>query len=330
LAIPEKFSFTRYLEAKKSVDDRALNSHVWQALANHLPASSREKPLRIIEAGAGIGTMIERMLEKNLLSYATYTAIDVDRENKAGALRRMRDWSASQGIGLSVGSGDRWKLTGAGKRIDVRYRNEDFFDFVGGNGGKWDLIVASAFLDIVDIPTALPLMLDLLDDEGLCYFSINFDGMTILEPAIDPELDRLIVNRYHRSMDERTVNGKPSGNSRTGRCLFSCLSACGARILAAGGSDWVVFAGPDGYPGDEAYFLHVIVHTMHEALKSNPALDSRRLGEWVAQRHRQIERGELVYIAHQLDFIGRKATAVVPGKASTGRLRPDRRVSPQR
>ena len=51
----------------------------------------------------------------------------------------------------------------------------------------------------------------------------------------------------------------------------------------------MVFAGPDGYPGDEAYFLHFIVHTVHEALKSNPALDSSRLGEWVAQRHRQIE-----------------------------------------
>lgn len=330
MAIPENYSFTRYLAAKKSVDDRALNGHVWQALADNLPGSSSKKPLRVLEAGAGTGTMIERMLDKNLLSYATYTAVDVEKENKAGALGRMKDWSALRNARLSAGPGGQWILTGPGKHVEVCFRSEDFFDFTAREQGRWDLVVASAFLDIVNIRTALPLMLDLLDDGGMFHFSINFDGVTILEPVIDPELDHLIMALYHRSMDERIVDGKPSGNSCTGRCLFSHLNACGANILASGGSDWVVFAGPDGYPGDEAYFLHHIVHTVNEALKHNPALDSRRLGEWVAQRHRQIESGELVYIAHQLDFAGRKTAAVTRENASTGLRRSNRRVSPPR
>jgi hypothetical protein len=65
----EAYSFIRYLEAKKSVDDRAINRHVWQVLSGSLPQTSPEKPLRIVEMGAGIGTMIERMIEWELLDW---------------------------------------------------------------------------------------------------------------------------------------------------------------------------------------------------------------------------------------------------------------------
>jgi hypothetical protein len=40
-------------------------------------------------------------------------------------------------------------------------------------------------------------------------------------------------------------------------------------------------------------------------LTGHPHLDAERLGAWVAQRHAQIEQGALVYIAHQLDVLGR-------------------------
>jgi hypothetical protein len=76
-------------------------------------------------------------------------------------------------------------------------------------------------------------------------------------------------------------------------------------ILDVGSSDWVIFAGPHGYPSDEAYFLHFIIHTIGTALQGHPKLDPVRLRYWVAQRHAQIEAGSLVYIAHQLDFLGR-------------------------
>ena len=58
------YSFTRYLEAKKGIDDRSLNRHVWNALVQRLERSKStpDKPIQILEIGAGIGTMIERML----------------------------------------------------------------------------------------------------------------------------------------------------------------------------------------------------------------------------------------------------------------------------
>ena len=77
-------------------------------------------------------------------------------------------------------------------------------------------------------------------------------------------------------------------------------------ILAAGSSDWVVFAGPQGYPADEAYFLQFIIHTMQQALTDHPDLDAARFADWIRRRQQQIESGDLVYIAHQIDFWGRK------------------------
>jgi hypothetical protein len=101
------------------------------------------------------------------------------------------------------------------------------------------------------------------------------------------------------------LDGKPSGDSRAGRRLFAHLRTAAVDVLAAGGSDWVVFAGANGYPADEAYFLHDIIHTIDLVLTGHPHLDAERLGAWVAQRHAQIEQGALVYIAHQLDVLGR-------------------------
>jgi hypothetical protein len=105
-------------------------------------------------------------------------------------------------------------------------------------------------------------------------------------------------------MDERMTAGKPSGDSRTGRRLFAQLRGAGAQLHAAGSSDWVVFAGENGYPADEAFFLHFIIDTIGGALQGQPELDPARFNRWIAARHAQIEQGELVYITHQLDFAG--------------------------
>ena len=115
-------------------------------------------------------------------------------------------------------------------------------------------------------------LLSRLAPGGLFYFTLNFDGATILEPPIDPDLDALIEALYHRTMDTRHCRGRPSGSSRTGRRLFGRLKEAGARLIAAGSSDWVVFPGPDGYPGDEAYFLHFIIDTIGQALHGHPEL----------------------------------------------------------
>ncbi|HEY5574303.1 MAG TPA: class I SAM-dependent methyltransferase [Anaerolineales bacterium] len=302
-----EYSFPRYLSAKKTVDDRALNRRVWESLSQHRPAASPERPLAVLEIGAGIGTMLERMLSWDLLSFAEYTAIDVQPENIAHAHGRLAEWSVEMDYqvretptGLVLEKGDI-------RRINAILQAADLFDFAAQTQlhGRWDLLVANAFLDLVDILRTLPLLFSLLRENGLFYFTLNFDGVTILEPLLDPDLDRRIIELYHRSMDERLVHGLPSGDSRSGRHLFHHLRRAGAEVLAAGSSDWVVFPSRQGYPDDEAYFLHFTIATIHRQLHGHPGLRHQELDTWVAERHAQIDSGELVYIAHQIDFLGR-------------------------
>jgi SAM-dependent methyltransferase len=307
MSVPEDYSFPRYLAAKKSVDDRALNRGVWQALVGALPRPTPETPLKVLEAGAGIGTMVERMLDWGALSYAEYTALDTQAENIACARERLAKWGMERGHQVEQASTEGSVLKQPGSRVEVEWVVADIFDFIDAHRGKrtWDLLVAHAFLDLVDIPTALPRLFSLLRPGGLFYFTINFDGLTLFEPAIDPQLDELIQRLYHRTMDERITDGQPSGDSRAGRHLFNYLKDAGAMILDAGASDWVVFPRKGSYPQDEAYFLHFILHTIQQALAGHLELDAGQFVEWIAQRHAQVERGELVYIAHQLDFVGK-------------------------
>ena len=61
---PGEFSFSRYLEAKKSVDDRSLNRNVWNKMASLLSDQPGGQPIKVFEVGAGIGTMLARMIEQ--------------------------------------------------------------------------------------------------------------------------------------------------------------------------------------------------------------------------------------------------------------------------
>lgn len=71
-----RYSFQRYLAAKKTVDDRALHPRLWDGLTQALAARHGEAEVRILEAGAGVGTMLERMLERGLARRARYRGLD--------------------------------------------------------------------------------------------------------------------------------------------------------------------------------------------------------------------------------------------------------------
>lgn len=304
-------SFPRYLASKRSVDDRSLNRHVWYALARHLPYTTPEHPLRVLEIGAGIGTMIERAVEWNLLHHARYHAIDSSAENTAAALERLPVWASKRAMEVTQPETHRLELDGFNRRFWLSFETVDLFDFLARRAanlagqGSWDLVIAHAFLDLVNLAETLPRLLDLVAPDGFFLFTLNFDGMTVFEPVLDAQLDTFIETLYHATMDTRLVGGRPSGDSHSGRRMFSLLKDCGGEILAAGASDWVVMPVGGTYEQDEAYFLHFIVETLHNALKGHPELDQAAFEQWIAARHAQIERGELIYITHQLDFAGR-------------------------
>lgn len=277
------FSFPRYLAAKQTVDDRALNDYVAGTLYAALPTG----PLHILEVGAGTGAMVERLLARKVVpSGSRYTAIDADPENVAEAGRRF---------------------SGRPLPIALEFEATDVYAFAQREAGTraWDLLVAHAFLDLVDAPRLLPHLFALLRPGGLFYFTLNFDGLTALEPPVDPGFEEQVIDLYHRTMDERLIDGRLSGDSRSGRHLLWQIPAAGGEILAGGPSDWVVLPQPDGYPAEEAYFLRHILHFFETSLTGRPELDAERFGRWLAARRAQIDTGQLIYVAHQLDVCGR-------------------------
>ena len=100
MAIPTTYQFTRYLAAKKSLDDRALNRHVWHSLTQAMSPAAADRPVQVLEIGAGIGTMVERLVEWGLLQQATYTAIDADAETIVESRRRLPAWMLEHGFTL--------------------------------------------------------------------------------------------------------------------------------------------------------------------------------------------------------------------------------------
>lgn len=278
-----EFSFTRYLAAKQTVDDRSLNYAVWQTLAAALPSG----PIEVLEVGAGTGSMIDRLDARGLIpAGGHYTAIDGDPDNIAAARERRATASVPFAVELETADVYAFARREHGRRL-------------------WDVVIAHAFLDLMDVPRLLPELFALLRPGGLFYFPINFDGLTILEPPIDPIFDSQVTELYHRTMDERRIDGRRTGGSRAGRTLLSQIPAAGGKVMAAGASDWVVFPRDGVYAADEAYFLHYILHFFEDSLAGRPELDQQRFRSWMARRRKQIEDGELIFIAHQIDVCGR-------------------------
>jgi hypothetical protein len=290
------YSFPRYLLSKQTVDDRALNKDVINALRVQIP---RER-VSIIEVGAGIGTMLKRLVEWNLICAGEYVLVDEQAENVTYAREWIPQWAAERG--MSVGRIGQDQLHVFDQTHDIRIHMEctDVFDFIQGNERPADILIAHAFLDLLPMPESLEKLFSLT--RGLAWLTINFDGVSSLEPAVDPMLDEKIERLYHASMDARPTGG----DSRMGRKLFEYLRCVQAEILAAGASDWVVYAKDGTYPADEKYFLQFILHFFESALKDCSELDAGAFERWLADRHGQIEHGELVYIAHQMDFLVRK------------------------
>jgi SAM-dependent methyltransferase len=291
------FDSARYLAAKTTVDDRAINRHVLAEFRRLMPAGAP----RVLEVGAGLGTMVARLTDWGAVSAGEYILLDADRQLLDRSRQWLGDWAAARGL--------RSNLLPDGLRVgDLRLRlvHAELGRYLEtAHGAPADVLIANAVLDLVDVPAVLPGLLRVLRPGGVYWFTINYDGESIFIPG-HPHDDR-IMQAYHRDMDERVRYGRPAGDSRTGRHLFLHLRATGAPALAAGSSDWIVSAGSDGcYPGDEAYFLRAILQTIHNALRSRPDwVEPMDLDDWLAERHRQLGAGELVYIAHQLDFVGR-------------------------
>jgi SAM-dependent methyltransferase len=292
-------SFQRYLRAKRTVDDRALDRRVIERLREALSAraAASDGPLRVLEIGAGIGTMLTRALEWELFppGDVRYTAVDVQAENVAELRRHVTSWA--EGRDISVSGGQPLVLDCPERHITVEPAVAEAVAYADRSTTGYDLLVGVALLDILDLE-GLGTLLGALAPGGLYYFPITFDGATRFRPS--HPADHAVERRYHEHMD-----AKPGGSSRAGGDVLARLQDRDGSLLDVAGSDWVVRPTGGIYPADEAYFLRYILDTIEDAVGEIADEPIQGLEEWLACRRAQVDAGELTYHTHQLDFLGR-------------------------
>ena len=295
-AEPASYSFQRYLAAKESVDDRALHRPTLDSLAAGLAG-----PLELFEIGPGLGSMLRRLLAWDRLpATVRYVGVDARAANVTAARERTADWAA--GAGWTVeGAGttaDPLRLADGDREATVEFATGDAFAALAGREPAPDLVVGCAVLDLFELDDALPALFDALAPGGLAYLPITFGGETVFRPVPDADRERRVLDAYHGTMDAPDR----AGGSRTGRALFDAVPAAGGRVVAAGGSDWVV---TPPYPADEAYFCHHVIDIVEGAVAATETRAADEVADWARERHAAVAAGRLTYLTHQVDLLAR-------------------------
>lgn len=306
--------FSRYLEAKKRLDDRSLNPRVWEAFRRELP-----RPADVLDLGCGLGVTLERLFDAGLLrpglsastaGVTRYSGIDTDASLIALAASMLskrigfvlRDHSVTEPDIQGV----RFHGAAPSGGLEVSLLIMDLFQLACqcSEPRRWDVIVAHAFLDLVDLEAALNALTGLAAGGALLYASLCFDDLTLFEPTIDAILDDQIVATYHRHMYGQQWGGG-DGHTRTGRRLLSALVQRGIEVLEAGPSDWVIVPRHGKYPDDERLVLQYLLTHLGRVVAASGEIPTATVQQWIEARLSQVDRGELVYVAHQLDVLAR-------------------------
>src|ERR1041384_1123437 len=123
------YSFPHYLLSKQTVDDRALNKDVLNALRAQMPLQA----VSIIEVGAGIGTMLKRLAEWNIFCVGEYTLVDAMEENLDYAREWIPQWAAQAGLSLERLEHNHLHLCNKTHDIRIHFECADVFDFIQKN-----------------------------------------------------------------------------------------------------------------------------------------------------------------------------------------------------
>lgn len=291
--IRESFDYVDYLSVKKAIDDRSLSRRVWDAMAGWIRDSrAGNGPLRILETGAGTGTMIERLLDAGLLDDAVYTAVELEPGFHDAARARLASWCADRGLRLREDPAGMHIVRGSAPGACIDWRTVDVLKVRDlYPPASFDLVIGHAVIDLLPVPACLPGLLERVDHGGAAYFSLNYAGETRFLPS-HPD-DGRILTAYHRDMDGR-FPGLDWTPSRTGRLLGAWLAQQGHRLVEEGSSDWRLSAAA-GDPGT-IRFIANILDTIETALG-----DFDGLPQWLSVRRRQLQAGELDFEAANRD-----------------------------
>ena len=302
-----RIDYTRYLWAKSTVDDRAINQEVLGFLDERLQeAGGRSASINVADIGGGVGSMLLRLLRMRTSKWPhlEYTIIDIKhdllkearRVVQAQTINRIRkvsveDVGKEPCVNSSSGSDSiskhseqsyskveddlpSLKLT----EVRVHFVLQDAVQHLLQSTDKYDLIIAASFMDLTSYSKILPAVRQAVTPRNrlaLMYAPFTFDGVTDLRPASceGNSFDRWVESQFHARMGEMFEEATPDQHI-AGRRLLSALREYDMRIRKCGSSSWVVHPEEDGYSQDEAYFLNCILTLIQGSISEGSGLDA--------------------------------------------------------
>ena len=314
-----------YLEAKRAVDDAALDREALATLSDRLPP----EPV-VLEAGAGTVTMVERLHEWGIVAGGRWVAVDADPEALRSGRERLLERAATpvgepsprRGGDTANGSNPADGTTTGRERdgdvpgfapvrlgaIRVEFVVADVFEadaegYLSGSlpdrddlsgsppdgVGRYDLLVGCAFFDLVDADRAVDALGGVAD---LVYAPITYDGETAFSPS-DPA-DDTVLDRYRMHMEGHR-DGSPEGAT----ALSRAFDRAGWTCIHDGPSPWRIV--PPYFEAERTVVTHVI-ETIEDAV-GRTGFDA---SEWAARRRRDLANEALQYEAANRDLLFRR------------------------
>lgn len=297
--------YTQYLSAKKSIDDQSLNRHVWHTLKKSLPKSNLHEPLEVLEIGGGIGTMFQRLVEWQLTPHMNYVLTEPKEEYLNFFWQAIVPWSKKKKIEIEKLSATSARLSTAKSCIFVSTIVADGDKIVQHflENNTFHLLVANGVFDLLDIELFLPDCFNLLNNSGLLYASINYEGRTDFFPLWPNATEGELLTQYHDSMQRNTASSSPFPACMSASRLISTAINNTFEMLAAGSSDWVIHPKNRQYTEDESFFLNAILDTIWMELVENKNVDQTVLKDWISLRQKQLNENNLIYFANNVDLL---------------------------
>lgn len=307
--IDETFDYPEYLAIKQAIDDKSLNPSVWQALATALTSQAGNPRFRILEIGAGTGSMIMRLLAAGLLDRCQYVAVELEPGFGRVAESALSVWAGAHGYRMEVISPSNWIVEKDEKIIEIQWLAADILELTSAfASGYFDLLIGHAIIDLLPVPECMPGLLNLLKPGGGYFFSLNFAGVTSFSPSHPRDLE--ITAAYHLDMDRR-FPALQWRASQTGKILGKWLKEQGHLVCVEGDSPWQLCA--VSTPSAEVNrFIGNILDTMAKALAGLEGLE-----EWLKLRRQQADSGKLLFFAANRDYFGRTGLVDTPQRTES-------------
>ena len=304
----EKGNYQDYLEAKRRVDTRCMNRHVFAEFKRNLRGrADMEDGAVVLDLGTGTGLMLRKIISLNPRGKTTLYGIDRNEENCAAARALIERELVESGYEIRSSGGSCAAKKGDA-RLTVTVIHGDFLDepLPAVRDEACGFVTAHAVMDLVPLGKTIERVRALLEPGGVFYAPINYDGVTtLLPPYGNGVFENSLLALYNESMNRRSAGGEPTGGDRTGSGLYQELENRGFSILGFGPSDWLVFPRNGSYPSSDRRFLRYILHMIFKEGDRVKRKEGKRLRLWYERRLSDIESGKLTLLTHQTDIIAR-------------------------